>query len=397
MAKRVAIIHPDLGIGGAEQMMVNIALALKGAGHTVRIFTPYHNPSHAFKETTDGTLNVEVVGNFWPRALWGRCIALCAYIRMLLASLFVVLYAGSYDYILVDQVSAVLPILRISTAKVVFYCHFPDKYLCTDRKSSAKNAYRKVLDGLEGFGLSTADCIMVNSNFTKETVKGAFPRYNLQAMEVVYPCINAPQLVSKAPPSFLKGRPYFMSLNRYERKKDIEFALKCFAEVRLGSLLIAGGYDTRLDENVSYKTELQTLCGDLKLSWAEVADWNMPQDEADVYFAINLSSEERDQAMENAMAVLYTPENEHFGIIPLEAMVRGTPVIASQSGGPLETIKHGETGFLLNKETALWASEMQRLYHDADYRNNLGSEGRQHVLGSFTLASLQRKLAVHFN
>lgn len=56
----------------------------------------------------------------------------------------------------------------------------------------------------------------------------------------------------------------------------------------------------------------------------------------------------------NAIAILYTPENEHFGIVPIEAMymvnyiyIKKKPVIASNSGGPKESIIDGKTGFLL--------------------------------------------------
>lgn len=51
---RVAFIHPDLGIGGAEQLVVNLALALIKQGHEAVIYTPYHNKS--FPETHDGTI-----------------------------------------------------------------------------------------------------------------------------------------------------------------------------------------------------------------------------------------------------------------------------------------------------------------------------------------------------
>lgn len=64
---RIAFIHPDLGIGGAEQLIINFALALKHEGHTVRIYTPFHDPEHCFKETIDGSLRVDVHGSLFPR------------------------------------------------------------------------------------------------------------------------------------------------------------------------------------------------------------------------------------------------------------------------------------------------------------------------------------------
>ena len=41
-----------------------VALALVSKGHTVHMFTSHHDPSHCFKETRDGTLNVTVYGDW---------------------------------------------------------------------------------------------------------------------------------------------------------------------------------------------------------------------------------------------------------------------------------------------------------------------------------------------
>lgn len=42
--------------------------------------------------------------------------------------------------------------------------------------------------------------------------------------------------------------------------------------------------------------------------------------------------------------VLYTPPNEHFGIVPIEALQQRRPVIVCDSGGPAETVVEGITG-----------------------------------------------------
>jgi len=42
--KRVAILHPDLGIGGAEALIINLALALVQKGYEVTVFTPFFDP-----------------------------------------------------------------------------------------------------------------------------------------------------------------------------------------------------------------------------------------------------------------------------------------------------------------------------------------------------------------
>ena len=52
---RVLFLHPDLGIGGAERLVCDAALALQKKGHKVSFITTYHDPGHCFPETRDGT------------------------------------------------------------------------------------------------------------------------------------------------------------------------------------------------------------------------------------------------------------------------------------------------------------------------------------------------------
>ena len=60
--------------------------------------------------------------------------------------------------------------------------------------------------------------------------------------------------------------------------------------------------------------------------------------------------------------MLYTPANEHFGIIPCEAMYCGLPVLARDSGGPTETVVEGETGWLRSVErVGEWTEVMDRV------------------------------------
>jgi alpha-1,3/alpha-1,6-mannosyltransferase len=42
--KTVAILHPDLGIGGAEQLIVNVALSLQKRGYEVHVYTNHFDP-----------------------------------------------------------------------------------------------------------------------------------------------------------------------------------------------------------------------------------------------------------------------------------------------------------------------------------------------------------------
>ena len=163
---KVVFLHPDLGIGGAERAVIDAALALKSKGHQVHFVTSHHDPGHCFQETRDGTLAVTTVGDWLPRSVLGRCHALCAYIRMLYAASFLVLFPPfNYDVIFCDQISACIFILKLFNAKVLFYCHFPDMLL-TKRESLLKKWYRAPIDWLEEKTTGMADCILVNSKFT---------------------------------------------------------------------------------------------------------------------------------------------------------------------------------------------------------------------------------------
>lgn len=48
---RIAIVHPDLGIGGAERLIVDAAVELDKLGHEITIYTSHHDPNHCFPET----------------------------------------------------------------------------------------------------------------------------------------------------------------------------------------------------------------------------------------------------------------------------------------------------------------------------------------------------------
>jgi hypothetical protein len=54
---KVAIVHPDLGIGGAERLIVDAAVALKERGHEIFIYTSHHDPNHCFPETKSNQID----------------------------------------------------------------------------------------------------------------------------------------------------------------------------------------------------------------------------------------------------------------------------------------------------------------------------------------------------
>jgi alpha-1,3/alpha-1,6-mannosyltransferase len=56
----IVFLHPDLGIGGAERLVVDAAVGLQNLGYKIVIFTSHCDPSHSFEETRDGELAAKI-------------------------------------------------------------------------------------------------------------------------------------------------------------------------------------------------------------------------------------------------------------------------------------------------------------------------------------------------
>ena len=398
---RVAFVHPDLGIGGAERLIVDAGLALRSKGHHVEMFTAHHDPLHCFSETKDGTLRVTAAGDWLPRSCCGKGYALWAYLRMVYVALFVLFYnlyhffasgrEGCFDLIICDQISACIPILKLTRAKVVFYCHFPDQLL-TQRNSFLKKVYRCPIDRLEEVTTGMADKVLVNSKFTSATFHSTFRLLFYVQPTVVYPSLNfasfdkePTRLVDLFPNSV---RCLFLSINRFERKKNLSLAVEAFAKfleaVEAGErpkihLVMAGGYDERVVENKEHYLELRKLVEELKIG-------------DHVTFVRSFTDSQKVSLLHQCRALLYTPSNEHFGICPLEGMYMRRPVVAVNSGGPLETVLDKQTGFLCDPTPEAFSQAMGRLYRDPKEAAAVGEAGRKHVVRNFSFQAFTNQL-----
>ncbi|CAL1374045.1 unnamed protein product [Linum trigynum] len=368
----IAIIHPDLGIGGAERLVVDAAVELASQGHKVHVFTAHHDRNRCFEETVAGTFPVTVYGSFLPRHIFYRFHALCAYLRCLFVALGMLFLWPSFDVVVADQVSVVIPLLKLKRAtKVVFYCHFPD-LLLAQHTTALRRLYRKPIDFLEEITTGMAEVILVNSKFTASTFARTFKHLHARGIQpaVLYPAVNVEQF--EEPHSFKLN---FLSINRFERKKNIELAISAFAKLQsLGdaSLTVAGGYDERLRENVEYLEELRRL-----------AEREGVSDR--VNFVTSCSTNERNNLLSDCLCVIYTPKDEHFGIVPIEAMAAHKPVIACNSGGPVESINDGVTGFLCDPTPQAFSQAMAKFLEDPELAKY--GTGRQATRDRFILYS----------
>jgi len=91
-----------------------------------------------------------------------------------------------------------------------------------------------------------------------------------------------------------------------------------------------------------------------------------------------------------AAAFVYITACEGLGSAILLAMSAGTPVIASNTGGIPEVIRHRENGLLVESDPAAISDVVSKLLADPGEASRLGSAGRQTVAQRFTLDQMVR-------
>lgn len=259
---------------------------------------------------------------------------------------------------------------------------------------AVKNAYRFAFDWFEGWSMSASDRIVVNSHFTMSVAKKVFTSLKTDPA-VVYPCVDMKESVGQQH-EILWDNQYkvILSINRFERKKDIGLAIRAYqalspSERKSTRLILAGGYDSRVDENVRYHEELVELVEGLGMKQATAKTiptaLAIPSD-IEVLFLLSVPGPFKDVLLSNARLLLYTPTNEHFGIVPVEAMQYGVPVLASNTGGPLETVKQGESGWLKDvRNVDEWANIIRKvLLMSPEEAKKMGESGKRRVRERFT-------------
>jgi alpha-1,3/alpha-1,6-mannosyltransferase len=160
---------------------------------------------------------------------------------------------------------------------------------------------------------------------------------------------------------------------------------------------VIGGYDDKVPDNIQTLKALQTLCDKFSFTHTTLdLKSTTPSPDLDVYFLLNFSSSQRTYLLQspNTIALLYTPRNEHFGIVPVEAMACGLPVLAVNSGGPLETIidcieYENGTGILRPPSVDEWAKALDEIVgFDDDRRESIKEAGMKRAQGLFSLETL---------
>ncbi len=368
--------------------MVDAAVQLLARGHRVVLFTTHHDPRRCFDETRDGTLDVRVHGGFLPRQIGQRLRAPSAVARMSCCAA-ALARSGRYDVVFCDGVAHVIPFLRyLAGAPVLFYCHFPDLLLAPPRRHLYR-WYRLPIDRWEEWATGRADRVLVNSDYTAAAFRRAFARLRGVSPEVLHPGVDvAAYRRAASAVSADVERTTLLSLGRYEPTKNAGLAVEAFARLRAEipaerfaalRLVVAGGYDERLVENRDTLHALEQSARRLEVG-------------SQVSFLKSIPDRQRLELLASCLCLIHTPVAEHFGLVPVEAMACGRPVVAVDRGGPRETVVDGETGLLCRADAESFAAAMAEMINEPARADRMGRAAAARVEKHFSRAAFGARL-----
>jgi glycosyltransferase involved in cell wall biosynthesis len=204
-----------------------------------------------------------------------------------------------------------------------------------------------------------ADEIITNSRFTSGNVKRIYKRNSI-------PISGLGVDIKKFKPTKNKENFIFVA-SRLTKFKKVDVAIKAMKYLKdykdLNLYIGAGGEE---EEN------LRKLAKDIKV-------------EDKVNFLGWVSQKELSYYYSKAAVVLFMSVNEPCGLVPLEAMASGTPTIATNTGGPKETIIDGKTGFLVKPNNPVAVSnKIKILLENKKMLRRMSRDARKHVEKNFT-------------
>lgn len=98
-----------------------------------------------------------------------------------------------------------------------------------------------------------------------------------------------------------------------------------------------------------------------------------------------------------AEMLVYSPYLEPFGLVPLESMACGTPVVAVKEGGVRETVIHKKTGLLIDRDEELFAEAVTKMLSKDYKRYDMGKKSVKTVQNYWTIDHAGERLIGHLN
>uniref|UniRef100_A0A0N5APG5 Alpha-1,3/1,6-mannosyltransferase ALG2 n=1 Tax=Syphacia muris TaxID=451379 RepID=A0A0N5APG5_9BILA len=344
----IVIIHPELWNGGSDRCNVGMIRHFLNTEHRIVWYTSWSDKYWSKDEFSNVELR-ELKLPLHPGDWLSENVAIGW--QLLFSDL-------NPDLIILDHSASCVPLLkwRFPKVKILFYCHFPQQ-LVTPSRFFLYRWYANLIGVYESFLFKDVDTIMVNSKFTKKKFSLVMPEISKDKIMVVYPpCdVDVTEIGEKAISrmSRPKNERYtFLSLNRFWPEKRLEIVIEAAVELKKKNLnpriLLAGSVMPTIPESKIYYTYLKE-----KVKEFQVSDL--------VEFVPSPTEYKKFALLRECDTVLYTPENEHFGIVPIEALEQRRPVIVCNSGGPAETVLDGITGSKISyPDGQLLAEEMEK-------------------------------------
>ncbi len=310
---RVAVVHDYLReYGGAERVLE----ALHALYPDAPVYTAFTDPG--------------AMGSQWERfaewdirTTWLQHIPfikqLFSPLRFLAPRAFADLDMRGYDVVISSSNAYYAKAVTAPDGVHLCYCHTPPRSLygystMTDWKKNPLirvggmilNHFLRVVDVNIA---QEVDHFIANSAVTQQRIRKFYRR----DATIIHPPVQIPATA----PATDRTRDYFLYVNRLAFAKHPELAVQLCTEQALPLKVVGTG---------PMLGELQDMAGET------------------VEFLGSVDDDTLHALYGGAKALLYPVEDEDFGMVPVEAMGQGTPVIAHHSGGPMETILDGETG-----------------------------------------------------
>ena len=232
-----------------------------------------------------------------------------------------------YDLVLSDSASFAKGVITSPNALHINYCHTPTRYLWSDThlyiQELKYNKYFKkliflVLSYIRIWDRAAADRVdeyIANSKTTQRRLK----KYYKKKSHLIYPPVEIDQF--KVSQNY---EDFYLIGCRLVPYKRVDVVVLAFREMGLKLKVFGDGVDEK---------RLRKMAGDA----------------GNIEFLGRINNETRKNLYSKCIAFIH-PQEEDFGITPLEAMASGRPVIAYRKGGATETIIENETGVFFDKQ-----------------------------------------------
>lgn len=250
-----------------------------------------------------------------------------------------------YDLVLSDASAFAKGVITSTSTLHICYCHTPTRYLWSDTHQYINelhyNRYFKKLIALslsvlrmwDKAASSRVDYYIANSRFVAKRIK----KYYGREATVIYPPIETAKFSVKSGPG-----KYFLIGGRLAPYKRVDLVIEAFRETGQKLLVFGDGID------LERLRKLAAGCDNIEILGRYVSDT------------------ERTELYQNCIAFI-NPQEEDFGITPLEANACGRPVIAYGAGGALETVRPGVTGELFPEQTAKSLVKVLNAFDESKY------------------------------